>query len=48
MPFNSAVFPPRLVLAAIQQEATLCLSDLEERLSDSAELGNTHLAGEQT
>lgn len=46
MPFNSPDFPPQLVLAAIQQKATLCLSDLEERLSDSAELGNRHLAGE--
>lgn len=38
-------FPPSVLstsagLAVIQQEATLCLSDLEEWLSDFAELGN--------
>lgn len=47
MSSNSAGFPPPLVLAAIRLKATLCLSDLEERLGDSAELGNRHLAGEQ-
>lgn len=38
--FPSPVLSTSAGLAEIQQEATLCLSDLDEWLSDSTELGN--------